>query len=422
MFYPVYNLATTLAAPAGAAYLALTRRRRPLLGRFSPALPPDLPEGSLWVQACSVGEVNAARPIVEAMRARRPDLPVLVTVSTVTGREQAAAALPGYPVTWFPFDHPACVSGFLRRARPRLLVLMETELWPNVVRLTRAAGVPVAVVNARLSDRHYPRYRRWSRALRPIFARLSAVCAQNDEYAGRFRALGAPPEAVRVTGCTKFDGVKTAVDPAESARLRGEIGAGGDDPLLVFGSTRPGDERLAAECLRRLRAAVPSLCLVVAPRHLDRVDEVLSVFDEPVLRRSELRAGRAPAGEKVILVDTMGELVSFYGAATVAVVGGSFYPGVNGHNPLEPAALGVPTVFGPYMRNFMDPARALLEADGAAEAPAEALAETLRGLLADPAARERMAARGRAAVLANQGAIGRTLDVLEALIGEPSRA
>lgn len=409
----LYDALTTLASVPGAAYLAAHRKYWPLFRRFAPPVPEHLESRPLWMQACSMGEVNAAKPILEAMAARWPDVPLLLTTSTLSGWHKAATMPATIPTTWFPFDHRLCIQGFLKRISPRMLVLLETEVWPNAVHLTRKRGLPVAIVNGRISDKHFRRYRRMARLWRPVFSSLSAVCVQNDEYAERMRILGAREAAVHVTGNTKFEGVRTEFPEAEKKALREQTGLPPEARVLVFGSMRPGDEALAAACWTGLKARFPDLHLVLVPRHIERAREVCAAFDEPLLLRSETKAGREPAGERIVVVDVMGELVAFYAMATLAVVGGSFYPGVEGHNPLEPAALAVPTVFGPYMRNFIDPAKALLEKGGAIQTDDESLPNTLANLLNDPHARERLGSEGRAAVLANQGAIARALDILE---------
>lgn len=419
MMYPVYQVATSLAAPFGAAWLVVHPRYRPLLRRFAPVIPNGLAAAPLWVHACSVGEVNTSRPLVRAMAQRWPDVPVCLTVSTVAGHDLAGKTCADVPCTWLPFDHLVCVRRFVRRMRPRALVVMETELWPNLLREARRFGAAVMLANGRLSDKHLQRYERLRGLLRPVVAQLTLAGMQNQEYAERLVALGAPPRVVHVTGNTKFDGVATSIGPHVVADLRAETGLDADRPCVVFGSTRPGDEALAAACWKGLRDEFPAAQLVIAPRHIERLGETLAPFDEPLLLRTHVQQGRRPAGERVFVLDTVGDLVRFYALATVAVIGGSFYPGVNGHNPLESAALGVPTVFGPYMRNFVDPARELVEAGGAVQVgDPEGLADTLRRLLADPEERARLSARAGEAVRRNQGATDRTLDLLETAVAD----
>ena len=415
--YPIYNLVAFMAAPFGAAWLCAHPQHRPLLARFAPQVPTHPCDEPFWVHACSVGEIGVASPIIRAMNERWPSVPILLTVSTASGHELASRGSYSAMVAWLPFDVRRVVHRFVRQVNPRALLLIETELWPNVMRETRRHGAPVVLINGRLSDKHLARYRRFARLYRPVVAQLSAAGMQNEEYAARLVAMGADRFRVRVTGNTKFDGVATSADPLLVAWLREENDLPELAPVLLFGSTRPGDEALAAACWKVLRDEFPHLRLIIAPRHLDRLADVIAVFDEPLLLRSEVRNGRRPAGERVFVLDTVGELATFYALADVAVIGGSFYPGVNGHNPLEPAALGVPTVFGPYMRNFIDPANELLAYGGAWQAtdPA-ALLPGLRRLLADPQERMRMAASGKTAVLANQGAIARTLDLLESVL------
>lgn len=420
MYYPIYNALTTLATPLGAGWLTLSRKHRNLLARFAPHVP-QFDCRPLWIHACSVGEVGATKPIIAAVKRRWPERPILLTASTAAGFALANASCPDVKTAWCPFDHLLSVRMFVRRLRPLALLLVETELWPNMLRETCRFGAPTIVINGRLSDKHYDRCLRFRSFYREILEFVSAAGMQNREYAERLAGLGMSPERIHVTGATKFDGAKTAVPEEELLRLRGESGLDPGAPLLIFGSTRPGDEALAVQCWESLRSEFPSLKLVVAVRHSDRLDEAMAPFKEPILRRSEVKQGRKPGGERVFFLDTVGELISFYAMATVAVVGGSFYPGVNGHNPLEPAALGVATVFGPFMRNFIDPARVLVESGGARQvASPDGLLDTLRTLLSDADARHAMARNARDAVLSNQGAIERNLDLVESLLPRES--
>jgi len=414
MTYAIYDVAATLAVPAAAGWLAVDPRLRPLLGRFRPHTS-HVTGRPLWFQACSVGEMTVAASLVQHARERWPAVSTLVTASTVAGRKRAGELLPDTPFAWFPFDHRSAVRGFLRRTQPRMLVLVETEIWPNVIRHARLHRVPVVVANGRISDRHYPRYLRFQRFLRPVWEQLAGVCVQNQTYAERFETLGVPPARIRVSGSTKFDGLKTNVEAETLEAIRHETGLDRSGPIVVFGSTRPGDEALAAACWRTLRIPFPSLRIVIAPRHVERAREIFPLFDGPVGLRS--KSGIRDRDARVLIVDSLGELVAFYALADIAVVGGSFYPGVNGHNPLEPAAVGTPVVFGPHMRNFMDPADALVRHGGAVQLDGpEALAATLARLLKAPSEAADIARGAREAIAEHQGATGRTIDYMAEIL------
>jgi len=420
--YFLYDIAATFAAAVGLVWVALSRKHRVLLGRFRAAVPTQAGAHPLWVQACSVGEVKTALPVLDDYRKRHPDTPIVLTTSTRTGFDTARAAASMAHVAWCPFDHPLIVRRFVRKLAPSALVLVETELWPSILREADRAGVPVVVVNGRISDKHFSRYKRFGRVTRRMVQYLTAVGAQNQEYADRFASLGVEAGSIQVTGNLKFDAVPMVTDPTRRSRIKENNGFLPGQPILVFGSTRPGDEELAAQCWRELRDEFPELRLVIAPRHIDRLRDAVAPFEEPILRRSQVRRLRKGDAERVFILDTLGELVDFYSIATVAVVGGSFYPGVNGHNPLEPAALGIPTVFGPHMRNFADPARVLVEANGAIQVSApEELQEVLRNLLADVEARLRLAAQGRQVVARNQGVVQRNVDLIDAVISQRSQ-
>ncbi|MFP4172794.1 MAG: 3-deoxy-D-manno-octulosonic acid transferase [Candidatus Hydrogenedentota bacterium] len=417
----LYNATLTAAAPFAAVYLALAPGRRPLLARFRPPIPDGLSRGGgrpLWVQACSVGEVNVSAPIAKALRGRWPHIPLFMTASTVSGQQQAATQMQAWPRTYLPFDHPLCVAGFFERVQPRILVLVETELWPNLLQAARRRGIPVALVNGRLSDRHFPRYQRMGALLQPGLAGIRVAAMQSERDAERARQLGVDPAVVTVTGNTKFDGAPPPPSGDVLANLRSECRLTDNAPVVVFGSTRPGDEALAARCWEALRSSYPDGALIAAPRHVQRAGEAGKAFTGAVRFRSQMQMGHAKGAEEpVLILDTVGELTRFYALATVAVVGGSFYPGVGGHNPIEPAALGAPVVFGPHMGNFRDPARILLEAGGAVQVnEPDALPNVLARLLGDCEERIAMGRRARAAVDANRGAIARTMDHLAPLL------
>lgn len=410
----VYSIAARAAAPLGYAYLAASRRRD-LLQRFNPPIPDDVGAAPLWIHACSIGEWTAAKPLIESALRRWPDIPVLATVSTETA--MAMARTSSVPVTWFPFDHPRTVANFFDRTAPRALILVETELWPGVLHEAERRGVPAAVVNGRISDKHLPRFTQMGSMGREMFASLRLAAVQGEAYAERFRSLGTSPEHVHVAGSIKFDAAPREADAVKGAEIRAAAGWPADAPILVFGSTRPGDEALAMTAYRAARAVCPGLRLVVAPRHLDRIEEAAAAIGEPFQRRSAC-AGGDPAAP-ILLLDTLGELNAVYGTAAAAVIGGSFYPGVEGHNPIEPAALGAPVLFGPRMRNFRDAAEALLESRAAVQCPSpDSLPAAVAALLGPACASERarMAAAGRETVAAMRGATERTLDLMAPLL------
>ena len=417
MTYVFYNTILALLNPLSRIYLILHPKHRVLLQRFTPVLPEALPKEGLWVQACSAGEVGLAREFIKVAAIQFPDIPQLLTVSTATGFDLASQNQSNIPVAWCPFDGGTNVRNFVARLHPCMLVLLETELWPNLIRETRSAGTPVCLINGRLSDKHLKHYQRYRKFLQPIVEQLSLACMQNAEYAERLIALGAAPQCVHVTGNIKFDSAVDSMPEAHLSAARMECGFAPTDQILIFGSTRPGDEALALKCWHSLRDVFPSLKIVIAPRHIQRSDEIEVLVNEPLLRRSELKNGRKPNGERILLLDTIGELVVFYGLADLAVVGGSFYPGVNGHNPIEPTALGVATVFGPFMRNFVDAARELTMQKGSIQASdPEVLPGILRGLLENESQRRHLAEAGRAVVMANRGATMRTLDLMKPLL------
>lgn len=415
MFNFLYTAATTAAAPFVAAYLALTPRYRPLLRRFHPYVP-LLPWSPLWVHACSVGEVMTARPLIERLRERFPQIPIVLTAATRTGHDQAEQIDAADHVLWFPIDQPWIVRHFITRLQPRALVLIETELWPALLRECARANVPIVLANGRLSDRHFPRYRRLRPFLRPHIARISAAGMQNLQYAERLELLGCPRQRITVTGNTKFEPPVTTHADQDRATQRAELGLKNDELVLLFGSTRPGDEALAAQCWRALHDAAPNLQLIIAPRHPDRrLADALEPFGGASPRRSEGAAFRD--GNRILFLDTLGELRHFYAIADIAVVGGSFFPGVDGHNPLEPAAAGAATVFGPYMANFADAARTLVQTGAAVQVsdPAE-LSPLLMRLVADANARRDMAEKAAAAIAANRGALDATVALIASVL------
>ena len=378
----------------------------------------------VWLHAVSVGEVQACAPLVSALRQRHPELPLTVTTVTPTGAARARGLFGNIAqVRYLPFDLPGAVRRFFTRVQPRLAVIFETELWPNLYRECGRRRVPLVLASARISARSVGRYRRLGGLFRDTLSQAAVVAAQGAGDAQRFRELGAAPASTHVTGNLKFDFELPPDIGARGARLRAQYAR--ERALWVAGSTHgAGEEQAVLEAHERVRAAHPGALLVLAPRHPPRFDEVAQLLTQAGLRfvrRSQDGGGADAHSEaaqecEVVLLDSLGELLAFYAAADVAFVGGSLAP-IGGHNLLEPAALGVPILTGPNNFNNEEIAR-LLIAGGAAEVVQDGaqLAARVSALLADAGARERMGAVGRAAVEANRGALANLLSLIEPLL------
>ncbi|HYE99743.1 MAG TPA: 3-deoxy-D-manno-octulosonic acid transferase [Planctomycetota bacterium] len=364
----------------------------------------------LWVHAASVGEVNLVKPLVKRLLERRPGLRLHATTNTLQGWANAVKSWPDAPVSYFPIDFSPAVARALDRVRPSAVLLAELEVWPNFVAACVRRGIPVAVVNGRITERSFRRYRRFGWLFRPAFRALAAAGAQSEAHAERLRALGARPV---VTGNLKYD-TSIGFDPeAEGARWRSDLGLG-DAPVLVAGSTHDPEERILVETYRRLQATYPRLRLVLAPRHLERVDEVKKAVEAADLRCYKKSLLHPPLpGDGVILLDTVGELSRLYSAATAVFIGGTFCAR-GGQNMLEPAALGKPIVSGPSLANFREIAGRLVDAGGMRvfDNPVE-MGAALGQLLKEPERARAAGERARAAVEAGRGAIDATLRLLE---------
>jgi len=380
--------------------------------RWAGSLPP------VWLHAVSVGEVMAATPLARELAARWPELPLLVSTVTDTGRGVAEGRLPARQFVFFPLDFGWAVRPALDRLRPRAVLLTETEIWPNFLRACSTRGIPVVLVNGRISQRSFPRYRRVRRFFGRVLQGIRLFCMQTPEDARRILDLGAPPERVHVVGNLKFDlaGVGPATGGTDGPAVRQMLGLPPSRPVLVAGSTHRGEEGPVLEAFKAVRRSVPDLTLLLAPRHPERLGEVEALLERerlPWVYRSRLPADVLPA---VILVDTMGELARLYAAGTVVFVGGSLVP-IGGHNILEPASHARPVLFGPHMGNFADMARLFLEHQAGVQVrEAGMLAEEILRLLREPNVAGRMGESGRAIVGTHRGAGRRTVDLLEALL------
>jgi 3-deoxy-D-manno-octulosonic-acid transferase len=399
---------------ASGKYLRTFRER---MGRLPVFLNLD-GDRSIWIHAVSVGEVLAVRPLVEALGQRFPSLRVFVSTTTMTGNAVAQKSVRGADGLFYaPFDFRGPVRSALATLNPALLLLVETEIWPNLIHEARRRGTRVAIVNGRISPRSFSRYLRIRGFLRRVLGEVDLFLMQGEAHAERVKAMGAPTERVRVTGNLKFDALEAPRTPERLARLLAPEARRGR-PLWVAGSTMAGEEELILRAFHRVRERVPETGLVLAPRHPERFATVPAVIEAAgfrCLRRSILEPGSWKNGE-VVLLDTLGELVQVYPLATVVFVGGSLVP-TGGHNILEPAVAGKPVVVGPYMHNFLEIAEQFrTEAALVQVEDPEELASEITSLLTDEVRCRSVGERARALVDRNRGALGATVDALAALV------
>ncbi|MFJ4545446.1 lipid IV(A) 3-deoxy-D-manno-octulosonic acid transferase [Pseudomonas sp. NPDC088885] len=419
----LYTALFYLGLPLVAIRLWLRARKAPAYAkrigeRFSYGMP-TLQPGGIWVHAVSVGESIAAAPMIRALLQRYPQLPITVTCMTPTGSERIQALFANEPRIqhcYLPYDLPCAAARFLDRAKPKLAVIMETELWPNHIHQCAKRGIPVALANGRLSERSARGYGRFRKLTAPMLAEMSFFAIQTEAEAQRFRDLGARPETVEVTGSIKFD---LTIDPAllqRAAELRGQWQAQ-ERPVWIAASTHEGEDEVVLDAHRRLLANHPDALLILVPRHPERFNSVFELCQREgfaTVRRST--GANVDAQTSVLLGDTMGELLFLYALADSAFVGGSLVAN-GGHNLLEPAALAKPVLSGPHLFNFLDIAAQLREAGALAEVEdAEGLAVEVQRLFELPRDAQRMADAGLAVMRRNQGALQRLLDGLARLI------
>ncbi|BAK78766.1 3-deoxy-D-manno-octulosonic-acid transferase domain protein [Pseudogulbenkiania sp. NH8B] len=408
----LYSALWTLATPLIRRYLRKRAKKAPAYlehwdERFGQRVVPAA-TGAIWVHAVSVGETRAALPLVAALRRRWPDAPLLVTQMTPTGRATAEALYPDAEVRYLPYDYPRAVRAFLRSYRPRFGVLMETELWPNLIHAAHAQRVPLFLANARLSEKSLRGYRKVARLMAPALGQFRAIAAQTADDAGRLQQLGAVD--VAVCGNTKYDFTAPEAALELGAAFRRRIGP---RPVLVCASTRDGEEALILDAWRAAGRAVADALLVIVPRHPERFASVAGLAEAAgfaVQRRSDDAALRDTT--QVWIGDSMGELFGYYAAADVAFVGGSLLP-LGGQNLIEPASVGVPVLFGPSMFNFADAsAKALASGAAVQVADAAALVQQALALLADPARRQSMRQAALGFTAAHRGASERIVALI----------
>lgn len=423
----LYNLALAIAALLGLPFilplvLGSEKRRRTVLERLGlRSLPPGRGKDGrdpkrIWVHALSVGEVTSAVPLVQRLRERFPGHDIFFSASTRTGFLTARRLLEdtARALFFFPYDLPFSVGRVVRRVSPDILVIVETDLWPNLLAAMNRRAVPVFLVNARLSRRSYEGYRRVLFFTRKVFLKLTRIGVPSLEDGRRWAGLGVPADRILRTGNIKFDQPLPDIPDAVRGRMRRSFSIGPDRRIIVAGSTHDGEESLIADALLHLREACPGLCLIAVPRDPGRAAEVRRIFLSAGIAAQTLTAVENGADDPfdVLVIDRIGLLSTLYPLGEAAFVGGSLVDR-GGHNPLEPAAAAVPVLFGPHMSDFREIASLLVEAGGALEVPdGRRLAETLKALLGDAARKDAM---GRAAydiVVRNRGAVDRTVALI----------
>jgi 3-deoxy-D-manno-octulosonic-acid transferase len=431
--YLIYNILLIFSSFVLLPYFAVkalwtTKYRAGLPQRFG-LIPREVVETlrgtqPLWLHAVSVGEVMAAVPLVHALRQRFPGLRILVSTVTETGQTTAREKMAANSCMYFPLDYPWIVRQEIARLRPRLFLMVETEIWPNFLHELTQQEIPAMLLNGRISPRSLRGYRRLRPFMRRVLRSVTTFSMQTKLDAQRIITIGAEPSRVHITGNIKYDLSLTPLSSAAEQMLRDDLGINGA-PVFMAGSTHRGEEDIVIKAFLRARLRVPTLRLLLAPRHLDRLDEIESLLRKHQLtvhRRSQGRIHVQDAPTSVLLLDTIGELAQLYAVGTVVFVGGSFVP-IGGHNVLEPAAYRKAILFGPYMHNFHEIATALLKADGALQVQTpEALGEQVSALLQQPERRQILGEAAYQTLHDNQGAITRTVELIAQVLSQPPRA
>lgn len=398
------------------------RYRAGVIERLGFVTPRESSRKCLWIHCASVGEASIPRELVRRFRERHPDWQIVFSTMTDTGAERLRKLYPGSGVFYWPLDLSGCVDRALDRVRPDMLLLVEQELWPNAILGFRAAGVPVGIINGRIRQSSVPFVRTLIRLLRPISEAIRFCCARSEADAERYASVGLLRSRISVSGSLKYEALDAEVSPEEVEKLRSLFGFSPESPVLVGGSTHPGEESLIAQVWDNLRKEYPDLRLVLAPRHIERADQLaveLSSAGFQVVRKTDLEDSAAqPDDDCLVLVDTIGDLVACYAMATCVFVGRSLFPPGGGQNMMEPAALGRPVIVGEHTGNF-DPEMEILNDSRAViqVGDEEELQRVCARLLGNPAERKELGRNARNAIRKNQGAAAKTIQHVERLIG-----
>lgn len=373
----------------------------------------------IWLHAVSVGEVNLLQPLLAAIEDKHPDWECVISTTTRTGYELARQKYAPRSVFYCPLDFSWAVRTALRRIQPQLLVLVELELWPNLIRWAKRSDIPVAIVNGRLSASSARGYSRIQFLIRRLLQSTSLVAVQNEEYAERFRQLGAVPDQIHVTGSLKFDGIDLDRENPATRQLAALAGISDQDVVFLAGSTQSPEEKFAVSVFRQLVSRYPRLRLILVPRHPERFAEVASMLDQQGIewqRRSELDTDASDTPPPVLLVDAMGELGAWWGTAQIAFVGGSLGKR-GGQNMIEPSGYGAAVSFGPHTQNFRDTVEMLLQQEAAVVVQDEQeLTSFVQQCLEDPESARQLGQRAQRFVASQNGATERTVALLESLV------
>lgn len=397
----------------------------------------DSSRAAIWLHAVSVGEVLQLQPLAEQLRTRYPDHELVISTTTATGHDVACRKFPEDRVIYYPLDFTWAVDGALDCIRPSAILLVELELWPNFLAAASKRGIPIMLVNGRISEHSFRGYRRIRPIVQAMLRRLRMIAVQNDAYAARLLTLGADRRQVHVTGSIKFDGLENDRQNVKTRELRHAFGLRPDELVFIAGSTQAPEEQYAIDSYLSLRAKHPNLRLILVPRHRERFDEVARLVEEryrlPLLRRSARRGEdggwkiedrkaqpssilHPPSSPPVLLLDTLGELSACWGLADIAFVGGSL-TNRGGQNMMEPAAYGAAVLFGPNTRNFRDVVEMLLLHEAAIVVSDQAALTARVGELLDNAAQAAaMGGRARNYVLAQRGATVKTLELIKLIL------
>lgn len=429
MIFSIYNILLTIFLLLSAPYILL---RSLLQKRFRNSLPHRLGlfqspsfERPIWVHAASVGEVRCSIPLLKKIKREFPHLKILLTTMTSTGNETAKTHLPEIDqVLFVPIDHPLIVRRAIKKIRPSLLLIAETELWPNLLRSCGSKGIPVVLFNGRISQKSFQRYLFFKSFFKKCLKHVSLFLMQTEEDRARIIEIGGESEKMRTMGNLKFDQTPPLFAEEAKSEIAKTIGVHGGRKVLIAGSTHSGEEEILLKVYKELKKADPSLIFILAPRHLERLEEVERILEKesfPWFRKTSFSlAGHRPDQEPsgVILLDTMGELMGIYSLGTVVFVGGSLVP-VGGHNPLEPLLFRKCVLFGPYMFNFLEIATRLIEAGGAVQVTGkDELLSQMKRLLLDEAARKEIGEKGYQFLQRHQGATDRMFEEIRPFLTE----